>query len=364
MRLSLLCSLAALPSIVTCREVYSFGEDSFQHQQRDGDIQIKVEDQSEDSVACAAALKALSIEDPKDSIFNVVFSVHRNGEVIPCGSMLPSPAAIDAALKAMDTSVCDQADLNKFQVETFLTNMFESQLAKGACGATDNETAPEGLFGFCDMGSDRTVIQPDHDEIIPTSSGSLPCRMFTREGRRIYSLHQLATLAEAAKQDVGTCSEANETSCSSGPVLDLYAIPTGRMFMFAPSYVGETFIVNHVEDHEDPIVLEVLSLNPRVFEIQNFFSMEEADALIDKALNDTDEVMGLHRSTTGATNGQVYSKRTSDNAWDTTGPESRKIQKRCFEMLGFDQFYESQADGLQVSAALHISIPSKKQGRT
>jgi prolyl 4-hydroxylase len=96
------------------------------------------------------------------------------------------------------------------------------------------------------------------------------------------------------------------------------------------------------------IEVEVLSLDPRVYELVNFFDLREADALIEKALNDTSETHGLHRSTTGATNGQVFSKRTSDNAWDVNGMTAKRVKRRCFEVLGFDQFYESHADGLQI----------------
>jgi hypothetical protein len=158
---------------------------------------------------------------------------------------MSSAAGIEEALQA--TGVCGQSeDINKNQLETFLTNMFESNLEKGACGATDNETNPEGFFNFCDMGPDRTVIQPDHYELVRTRTGSLPCRMFTREGRRVYSLEHLTKLAEAAKEKGGTCSQANET-CDAAPVLDLYAVPAGRMFMFAASYIGERFVLDHVQ---------------------------------------------------------------------------------------------------------------------
>jgi hypothetical protein len=312
---------------------------------------------AKDSATCVAAVNALSIEDPQASVFNeVVFSIHRNGEPKLCGSAMSSVAAINAALKS--TGVCDDNDINKYQTETFLTNMFESQLATGACGATDNETAPEGLFGFCDMSLNRTVIQPDHDELVPTRTGSLPCRLFTREGRRVYSLQHLTRLVEAAKEAGSTCSKEDEATCASGPVVDLYAVPAGRVFMFAASYVGEKFVVDHVQENvpDKTIVLEVISVNPRIFEIYNFFSHDESDEIIDKALNDTSETHGLHRSTTGATNGQVFSKRTSDNAWDTDGAVSLRIQRRCFEMLGLDEYHESHSDGLQVSASICTTL--------
>lgn len=111
-----------------------------------------------------------------------------------------------------------------------------------------------------------------------------------------------------------------EETCPGATPLDIYAVPAGRVFMFAPSFVGEIFELHHVQDASgNPLSMEVISLEPRVFDIYNFFSEDEAQRLIDKALKETSETHGMHRSTTGATNGAVFSKRTSENAWDTHG---------------------------------------------
>jgi hypothetical protein len=85
-----------------------------------------------------------------------------------------------------------------------------------------------------------------------------------------------------------------------------------------------------------------------VFEIYDFFSTTEADELIGKSQKETSATHKLHRSTTGATNGQVYSKRTSENAWDTHGSLALKIKRRCLSMLGMDEYWESHTDGLQI----------------
>jgi hypothetical protein len=65
----------------------------------------------------------------------------------------------------------------------------------------------------------------------------------------------------------------------------------------------------------------------QLLEIHNFFTRDEADKLVEKALKDTSDTHGLHRSTTGATNGQVYSKRTSENAWDVNGDVAKRIKR-------------------------------------
>jgi hypothetical protein len=86
----------------------------------------------------------------------------------------------------------------------------------------------------------------------------------------------------------------------------MYAVPAGRFFMFAPAMVGEKFVVDHVSN-ASTIVVETLSLSPRVFELYGFYSSQEAENLVDEALAETSETHKLHRSTTGATSGKVYS---------------------------------------------------------
>jgi len=129
--------------------------------------------------------------------------------------------------------------------------------------------------------------------------------------------------------------------------LHLYAVPAGRVFMFAPAYVGEMFDLSHIPT-EVPLKLEVLSLSPVLFEIYDFFSHKEGDILIDHILNEEDENMKLKRSSTGATGYTVNSQRTSEGGFDTTSPIAVELKKRCFELLGFDAYDETFADGLQI----------------
>lgn len=274
------------------------------------------------------------------SVFDgISFEIHRNGESTSCGSVSSSANAMRTSLG--DMGKCREAGtMDKYELESFLTDMMATELVgqEESCDSVDDAEAPQGLFGFCDMGPDRTVIQPDSEKLVPVSSGSLPCRFFTREGLRISSLPQLASLAKMTKEkssqecvaagdDTTGDTENQETTCAA-PSLHLYAVPAGRVFMFAPSHVGEVFKLTHVTGlKEEPISIEVLSLEPRVFDIHNFFSPDEAQGLIDKALAETSETHGLHRSTTGTSEKAVFSKRTSENAWDTHGKLSQQIKR-------------------------------------
>ena len=219
---------------------------------------------------------------------------------------------------------------------------------------------------FCDMGHDRTPIQLDHGRLvrIPTIK-SLPCHFHTREGLRVDSLTMLAELATKVQQTVTnqahqvhsdecTANQAEEGTCTTTnpdqpKELHLYAVPAGRVFLFAPKYIGEIFELPHVSSHDNlPVSLQVLSLSPRVFDIYNFFSREESARIVDKALKETSETHRMKRSSTGASGYNVNSQRTSENGFDTHGKEAQEVKKRCMNVLGFDVYEEGLTDGLQV----------------
>lgn len=297
-----------------------------------------------DVSVCTRALKDLSIHPEQDaeSIFSrVSFAVHRSGEPDACGVAPPSVTALQRALANLETY--DNA-LDKYQVESFLTGFLASRLGPETCGTGESTS----LLDYCDMGPERTVIQPDHRKLIHVPHGdtmSLPCRFYTREGLRITSLELLKELAELAHQKASDCPDE---TCGFAAV-DLYAVPAGRMFMFAPSHVGEVFDLKHVTDSVGEVItVKTLSLEPRVFDIYNFFTMEEADQLLMKALGETSATYGFHRSTTGTSGASVFSKRTSENAWDTHGSTAQKVKRRCFSLLGIDEYEESMSDGLQI----------------
>jgi len=338
-----------------------------------------------------------------DFFGGVSFALHRNGEPDPCGAVVASASAAEAFREALgEMDLCERGEgakqqrpqeLDKYQLETLLTTMFANdeglrqQDADGGgaplCGSTDNATAASaGLRGFCDMGPERTVVQNDHDKLVlvppdPASDieeGSLPCRFYTREGVRIDSLSALASLVDEARKsssssdctggdakqqqqegEEGTCGNNASPSPSPSAVVHLYAVPAGRVFMFAPAYIGERFVLEHMKDDMvvggKPLVLEVISVNPRVFELYDFFSIEEGNRIVERAVKETSKTHGLHRSTTGSVGGSVFNRRTSENAWDTSGPDAKAIKRRCMKFLGFDEYWESHTDGLQVRSS-------------
>jgi hypothetical protein len=252
---------------------------------------------------------------------NLAFVVHRNGEPEACGSVI---------LETLTTE--SEKKLDKYQVENLITQTLSKSLASSNCGSPDNATAPEGLLSFCDMGPARTPILLDHEKLVRLPGGSLPCRWFTREGLRITSLEHLKELALAAKSSAQICQnnsdneDSNEVipeTCGGGDSVaevHLYGVQAGRVFMFAPSHVGEVFELSHLTMNPDPnkpVTMKVLSLSPRVFDIINVFPKEEADDLVNRALRETSPTHKIKRSTTGTTENTVFNKRTSENAFDT-----------------------------------------------
>jgi hypothetical protein len=218
--------------------------------------------------------------------------------------------------------------LNKYEVESLLTSALHSLTEKSSCASreSDGEEA-EGFLGFCDMGESKTPILPDHDDLLPIFVASsdestskrqryLPCRFHTREGLRVSYLKQLTEMALFHGIDYGddeSVSSADDeeenqeqlsgtaSDTQTGREIHLYAVPAGRVFMFAPSYIGEIFNLTHVKGaHDEPIYLEVLSLQPRVLDIYNFFSLEESQELVEKAIAEKSQSHKIKRSTTGA----------------------------------------------------------------
>ena len=103
--------------------------------------------------------------------------------------------------------------LDKYQVESFLTEYLSNELLGGGCGLSPEDATndiEEGLLSYCDMGPEKTVIQNDHSKLVRVvSSDSLPCRWFTREGLRISSLQQLGELAEKAAGEHAAQDDCN-----------------------------------------------------------------------------------------------------------------------------------------------------------
>lgn len=306
--------------------------------------------------------KILRADELGNPFSKLSLTIHRNGESELCGQVASPESTLPGIYKTMHAMQYKPKSVTKYDTDAILTqSLASSLLAPSNCPPTESRdgkawfssessnTIPS-ILKFCDMGKSNTPIQLGHKELVHVSAGksrSFPCHFHTREGVRILSLEQLLAIA---RQSVETCgngsSDINQT-CASNE-LHLYAVPAGRVFMFAPSYVGEIFDLPHVDNFGLPISLEVLSVEPKVFDVKNFFSRDEAAAIVKKALNEKSESHRMKRSSTGASGYNLNNQRTSDNGFDTHGKVAMNIKKRCFKVLGFDDYVESMADGLQV----------------
>jgi hypothetical protein len=251
---------------------------------------------------------------PPTLLSDLALSLHRNGEADACGTMMAEPSAFEGALGGFDR--CPNS-FDKFEFDNWLTRVV-SHIS--SCGPTDiPDPLVEGFLGFCDRGIDRTPILPDYDRMkrIP-QTGTLPCHFHTREGVRVTNMKQLQGLLDIAKVapscEVGQANSSSSCSSLQMPSLHLYAVPAGRVFLFAPKFVGEIFDLSHVTgDDGAPISLKALSLSPRVFDILNFWSQAESDSVKERALKEKSESHRIKRSTTGASGKSVFSKRTSES---------------------------------------------------
>lgn len=295
------------------------------------------------STACK---RKLSQELPPSLLKDLTLSLHRNGEIDVCGTMLADPSVFEDTLNTFDACL---DGFEKFHFETWLTQVFNNI---STCGPTDlKKPVAPGFLGFCDRGEDKTPVLFDHDRLVKVpATNSYPCHFHTREGVRITSAKQFRELLTSAKA-APTCSpdESEEQCKTQTPSLNVYAVPAGRVFMFSPKFVGEIFEIPGVQgDRGAAISLEVLSLSPRVFDVHNFFSRDESANLVERALKETSESHKIKRSTTGATGNQVNSRRTSESGFDTHGKVAVAVKKRCFKILGFDEYVEGHGDGLQM----------------
>jgi hypothetical protein len=276
--------------------------------------------------------------DGNDPLQGMPVILHRHGEATSCGDAGLDSLFLQKLRSNFISFTGDEcpAVLDKYQVESLLTKTLH-QVVDTCFSMEKDGKKRNGFLGFCDMGPKKTPILLDHSDLVPVVSPgnktSLPCRFHTREGLRITQLNQLTQVARVPSQcqpisdedeDGQTCS--TEEGSSTG--IHLYAVPAGRVFMFAPSYVGEIFHLPHVEGADSkPIYLEVLSLSPRVFDVFNFFSREESKELVDKAMAENSDSHRIKRSTTGASGHNVNSRRTSESGFDTHGKMATKVKK-------------------------------------
>ena len=238
----------------------------------------------------------------EELLSNLSLVIHRNGEPKECGRNNPKEKSINQSISMIIDLMEMNTDLekqkvfeNKYSFESMLSAVSVHVLPSDSCTGDNTELregCTNGIASYCDSGEDMTPILPDHKELrhISCTAGklSLPCHFHTREGRRITSMSMMLNLIREQKEEAKQCEESSEEQCkaaSDGPELHLYAVPAGRVFMFAASHVGETFDLSHVSTNDDAnsISLEVLSLNPRIFEVENFFTSNEADGIVGKS---------------------------------------------------------------------------------
>jgi hypothetical protein len=344
-KLSLFLATVAVPyfvGLMLSSRVIS--KDHFHRYLQDTEIPSATQGLDVTNANCEEVLASLFEKNVLESVSMVV---HRNGESESCGDASVNWDALRTAVQTFD--YCPD-EFDKFDVESFLTRLLAEYVK--TCDSDVEDLKDEGFLGHCDRGEERTPILLDHEHLVPVPpTQTLPCRFHTREGLRITSLEQLSKMLEDTS---GACN-ANET-CSSAPQLHLYAVPAGRVFMHAPSFVGEVFELPHVQGPLGrPVSLEVLSVSPRVFDVHNFFTKEESQSLVDKALKEVSETHRIKRSTTGTTGHHLNSQRTSENGFDTHGKTSVLVKKRCLEILGYDEYIESHGDGLQILRYNHTT---------
>jgi prolyl 4-hydroxylase len=279
-------------------------------------------------------------EKEMESFENVSIALHLNGESKHCGetSLIKLIETLYQAANEMDQ--CSFI-FDKYVVEAVLSRAFQNLVGQTCYSSEKDRTEEDGLYGFCDMGTNKTPILSDHDELVSIAYGGvkyLPCHFHTRQGRRVQGVQDLVS------------GLTDEAPCPDALCLHLYAVQAGRHFVFAPGAVGEIIELPHVMggNPEQPVYLRTLSLSPRVFDIVNFFRLEESQDLVARVLKEERELWRLKRSTTGPDSSNVNKRRTSESGFDTSSESALKLKMRGFQALGFDDYIETYADGLQM----------------
>jgi len=219
-----------------------------------------------------------------------------------------------------------------------------------------------GFYGYCYAGEDKTPILPDHNRLVPLllteghnddgsdSNKYLPCHFHNEHGQMITSMWQLVMHARetavggtterrvsphyaAGAEDDDEDRSRRHTLSSQIRKLHLYAVPAGRHFMFAPTHVGQMIHLPHVKG-ADPtkghVTLEVLSLQPRVFEVSNLFTEADADSVVRQALAETRDTFRLQRSSAGSNKVGYPTQKTSECAFVVSGDVTMAIKKYVF----------------------------------
>jgi hypothetical protein len=273
--------------------------------------------------------------------------IHRNGDEHACGETLATTTTVNLthafyqAISNLRECSFATAVHRKYWFESLLTRVvYDLLLQQNKCASLESwndDDDDNGFLGYCDMGRAHTPVWPDHDRLVPTvmnESAFWPCHFHTREGKRIDSLQLLTQLLYTAPLNYKTLQVVpNSTTCNGDDVclsndtttrtelvkeLHLYAVPAGRLFMFAPSFVGDEFYFSHVRSAsvEEPVYLKTISLRPRIFLLYNFFSQAEADALMESAVKETRDKHRLQLDSAAATLYNLNFKRSSERGFD------------------------------------------------
>ena len=95
----------------------------------------------------------------------------------------------------------------------------------------------------------------------------------------------------------------------------------------------------------EPIRIETLSVQPRVFELHNFITPAEADELVHNARVYMTTFDGLNSSSSSSTEDPY---RQADLAYDISSAAAMGVKRRLFDLLGIFPFQEAMTDGMQV----------------
>jgi len=249
----------------------------------------------------------------------VTFNIYTDGS--------PEPTKSTVTLATPLTTV------DRFVFDSYLTSHFARDISSDEINIVD----------FCDMGPKKTPILYNHNDLVAYGDDEkLPCSLYTRLGVPMFDHLGSSSLNDALVEE----KFHQRQHIGVGSPIDVYLVPAGRNFMFAPKFVGERFDLQHVTRpvgggiDEGGIYLTTLSLSPKVFELHNFFSEAESETLVKQALEQKSETHKLQRSSTGADGRSENPTRTSENAFDTHSPVAVRIKKRCFETLGFPSYQE------------------------
>ena len=138
------------------------------------------------------------------------------------------------------------------------------------------------------------------------------CTLYDATARRIESC---ADVAETAVSMSSTSKAAAGVSAAlpTGDMVEtsLWVVRPDKWFVFPSGELGRAVAVPRVSPPRGkahPITVETISSSPRVFHLHNFITEAESDSLVACALANTDPVLGLQRSTTGAEHQVSFNK--------------------------------------------------------